>query len=296
MSSAASCTTTAACVKLPVSTGIRSVARLDQDRFVVHAPADNRSTTTWVVDSDGTVVKRLTGVQGVIASADGSRLVTVDSAGVLRVLDSSGQVLASRATGSPDTSLNGVFGPTVYFSRMDSSGQVTTRSWRTDTGTLADVTDGRFQAVDEGSGLALLYPNQDYDPANTCYGIYDLRAATARWWSCGSFAPSHFGAGGSVVVGPEVADGAGSTTFRIAKVGDGRIAMKVSLADGAWSPSWVGHDAKALVLTLLDRESPARQTLASCSSIAGTCTIDLDAVPVTTAQRDNMEWPIVPVG
>ncbi|HET8987080.1 MAG TPA: hypothetical protein VFN43_01095 [Humibacillus sp.] len=279
-------------VKLPVSTGIRSVAHLAGDRFVVHAPAENRATSTWVVGSNGAVIKRLTDVQDVVVSADGSRWVTVDGKGVLRLLDPSGVLLDSLATDSPNTTASGFFGETVYFTRLDDAGRVSTRAWRTDTGATADVTAGRFQAVHEGTGLALLYPNQDYDPSHTCYGIYDLRSAGVRWWSCGSFAPSHFGAGGAVVVGPEVADGAGATTFKMADVQEGRVVAKVSLTGGAWSPAWIGHDAKALVLTLLNRESPTRQTLAACSS-SGSCSIDLDAVAVTTAQRDIMEWPIV---
>ncbi|WP_404388731.1 hypothetical protein [Humibacillus xanthopallidus] len=278
-------------VKLPVSTDIRAVARLVDDRFVVHAPADTRSTTTWVVGSGGEIVKTLTDVQDVIASADGRRLVTVDRTGVLRLLDSSGEELESHAAGSPDTSASGIFGATVYFTRIDAGGRVSTRSWQTDTGAVADVTDGRFQSVQESVGLALLYPNQDYDPDNTCYAIFDLRTSSVRWWSCGSFAPSHFGDGGRVVVGPEVADGAGSTTFKMADVRDGRVVARVSLTDGAWSPAWSGRDGRALVLTLLDRESPGRQTLASCST--GACTIDLDAVPVSATQRDTMEWPVV---
>jgi hypothetical protein len=282
-------------VKLPVSTGIRSVAHLAGDRLLIYAPVQGRATSTWVVGRNGEVVKRLTDVQDLIASADGTRFVTVDGAGVLRLLDPSGGLVASVGTASPNTSASGFFGPTVFFTHLDASGAVSTRSWQTETGAIAEVTAGRFQAVHEGSGVALLYPNQSYDPGNTCYALYDLRSRAARWSSCGSFAPSGFGAGGGVVVGPEVADGAGATAFKMADVTDGRIVAKVSLTGGSWSPAWVGTDAKALVLTLLNRESPTRQTLASCSSGAGTCWIDLDAVPVTTSQRDSMEWPIVVV-
>lgn len=279
-------------VKLPVSTGIQSAARLAGDRLLVHAPADGRTTSTWVVGPGGEIVTRLSGVQDVRASADGTRFVTVDSAGLMHLLDPSGAVVASLATGSPNTSASGFDGSTVFFTRADAGGRVSTRAWSTDTGAVTDVTDGRFQAVDEDAGLALLYPNQGYDPANTCYGLFDLRSRSTRWWSCGSFAPSHFGAGGTVVVGPEVADGAGTTTFRMADVTAGRIVAKVRLASGSWSPAWVGADAKALVLTLLNRESPSRQTLASCSATAGTCWIDLAPVPVTASQRDTMAWPI----
>jgi hypothetical protein len=280
-------------LKLPVSTAIRSVAHLTDGRFLVHAPADGRTTSTWVIGPNGEVVKRLTDVQDVLASADGSRWVTVDSKGVLRLLDPSGVLLDSLSTASPNTSASGFYGKAVYFTALDAGGRVSTRSWQTDTGAVADVTAGRFQAVHEGTGVALLYPNQDYDPGNTCYGLYDLRSRAVRWWSCGSFAPSHFGAGGGVVVGPEVADGAGATTFKMAAVQDGQIVARVRLTGGAWSPGWMGHDAKALVLTVLNRESPTRQTLASCSNSAGTCWIDLDAVPVTSSQQDTMEWPIV---
>jgi hypothetical protein len=282
-------------VKLPVATGIQSVAHLADDRLLIHAPVQGRATSTWVVGRGGEVVKRLTDVQDVTASADGTRFTTVDSAGVIRLLDPSGALVASIGTASPNTSVSGFFGPTAFFTHLDASGAVSTRSWQTQTGAIAEVTAGRFQAVDEASGVALLYPNQGYDPANTCYALYDLRSRATRWSSCGSFAPSGFGAGGGVVVGPEVADGAGATTFKMADATDGRIVAKVRLTGGSWSPAWVGTDAKALVLTLLNRESPTRQTLASCSSGAGTCSIDLDAVPVTTSQRDSMEWPIVVV-
>ena len=276
---------------LPVSSGIQYLALLANDGVLVHAPAPGRSRPTYVLDSTGATVLRLADVQDIKANADGSRFTTVDGAGTIRLRDVAGRVLA---TLQADTNalVKGFLGDTVYYTVIDGAGRARTRAWDSGAGSTRDITSGSFQDVSEAQGLAILWPDQDYDPAHTCYGMYDLAAARVKWWSCGTFAPTHFGAGGSIVVGPEVADGAGTTGFKTARASDGRIEGRVTLTGGAWSPSWIGHDAKGLTFTLLDRESPTRQVLAACSLPDFGCTIDSEPASVSATQRDTFAWPM----
>jgi hypothetical protein len=279
---------------LPVSSGIQYLARLANGGLLVHAPANTRAQPTFVVDASGATVLRLGDVQDIRANADGSRFTTIDAAGTIRLRDPMGRVLATLRTGDTNASVRGFFADRVYYTVLaDGSGRGTTRSWDPASGDTRDVTAGRFQAVHEASGLAILVPDQAYDPDHTCYGMYDIAAGRVRWWSCGAFAPTAFGAGGTIVVGPEVADGPGTTRFRTASTRDGSVIGRVALTGGAWSPSWIGHDAKGLTFTLLNRESPTRQVLAACSLPNYGCSIDSAPATVTAAQRDSFMWPIV---
>jgi hypothetical protein len=279
--------------RLPVASGIQYLAMLAHDGVLVHAPAQGRTRSTYVIDANDAIVLRLSDVQDIKASADGSRFTTVDATGTIRLRDSRGAVIATLQTGDNNASVRGFFGGRVYYTVMaDGAGRGKTRSWDPGSGITRDVTAGRFQAVHEGRGLAILYPDQDYDPGHTCYGMYDLAAGRVSWWSCGSFAPTHFGGGGFFVVGPEVADGGGTTGFKSARTEDGRIDGQVTLTGGAWSPSWTADDAKGLTFTVLDRESPTRQALAACS-FPTPCSIDSLPASVAAAQWDTLDWPIV---
>ncbi|MGW5237581.1 hypothetical protein ACWEOW_01470 [Monashia sp. NPDC004114] len=278
--------------RLPVASGIQYLAMLAQDGVLVHAPAEGRTRPTYVIDSNDAIVLRLSDVQDIKASGDGSRFTTVDGTGRIRLRDARGAVLASLAVGDPNVTVRGFFGDAVYFVVVDGSGHSKTRAWDPASGSTRDVTSGSFVDISELKGLAILWPEQDYDPGHTCYGMFDLAAGRVNWWSCGSFAPTHFGAGGNIVVGPEVADGAGTTGFKSARTDDGRIEGRVTLTRGAWSPSWTADDAKGLTFTLLDREAPTRQALAACS-FPTACSIDSLPASVTAAQRDSYDWPIV---
>jgi hypothetical protein len=279
-------------LRLPVASGIRYLARLQGGGALVHAPVDGRPYSTYVVDPTGATLVRLKDVQDVRAKTDGSAFTTVDMLGTIHLYDSAGRQLSTFPTHDINAIVDGWHGDIVYHTGIEGD-TLKTYAWDTGTGTDRLVTSGRFQAVHDDSGLAILWPNQEYRPDHTCYGLFDLEAGRVRWWSCGTFAPTHFGAGGYTVVGPEVADGPGTTTFKVASTDDGSIRYRVSLVGGAWSPAWLGADAKELVLTLLDRESPTRQVLAACSGDKGRCSIDSAPVKVSTTARDAMDWPII---
>jgi hypothetical protein len=278
--------------RLPVSSGIQYLARLANDGVLVHAPAAGRTRPTYVLDSNDATVLRLSDVQDIKASEDGTRFTTVDGTGTIRLRDSRGAVTASLAVGDPNVTVRGFYGAVVYYVVVDGSGHSRTRAWDTGSGSTRDVTPGSFQDVSEPKGLAILWPDQEYNPQHTCYGMYNLVADRVAWWSCGAFAPTHFGAGGYIVVGPEVADGAGTTSFKSVRTEDGTVEGRVTLTGGAWSPSWIGHDAKGLTFTLLNREVPTRQVVAACA-FPTPCSIDSLPATVSAAQRDAFDWPIV---
>lgn len=278
-------------VQLPHADGIQYVARLDHGGVLLYAPAEGRTKPLVVVDESGTTLASFGDVQQVRASGDGTRFATVDPSGTIRLRDSRGDLVKSYATKDADAMVGGVLGDTVYFSRTDSDGEGTTFAWHTTTGTESQVTEGRITAVHAGSSMAIVWPSQDYDPDNTCHVVYDLKADQESYTSCGMFAPTHFTADGQFVVGPEVADGAGAASWKVARVSDAEIVLKVATA-GPWAGAWAGGDGDRLVVALLDKEAATKQVLASCSASTRTCTVDTDPVPVSAADRDAMSWPI----
>ncbi|GAA6526981.1 hypothetical protein [Intrasporangium sp. DVR] len=111
-------------------------------------------------------------------------------------------------------------------------------------------------------------------------------------WSCGEFAPSSFTGDGTMVLGPNVADGAGASNWKVASAEDGSILLTVAAEVGAWAPMWRGAGtAEAIVLTpLSDRDT--RQAITSCVVSTGECTTDLAPVPFSPADREAMQFPI----
>ena len=278
--------------RLPVSSGIQYLARLTGGRILVHAPAEGRRPTTVVGLSPADTVT-IDDVQSVVARADGSAFLTVDGAGTVSLRDASGTPTATLPTGDVNVTVDGWYADEVFYTLLNPDTTLRTRAWNPTTGRTRAVADGRFQAVDESRGLALLYPAQAYDPSNTCYAVLDLATGRTRFRSCGEFAPSHFAAGGTLVVGPTVADGPGAGAFKAASTEDGRVVLSVRAKGSAWSPAWRGADAgDPVVLAVLDAEAATEEAIVTCS-VEGSCTTRLAAAPVSAAQRDTFDWPIV---
>jgi len=278
-------------ITLPATTGLRTVARLAGGGVIMVSTTDEGVSTARFLDATGSEVARV-GSQSFTVNTDGSRVAITDAKGAVRLVDARGDVLASLTTGDAEARATGIWGTTVYIATIDAKGKSATLAWDT-TGTSTDkVVDGSFADVHEGRSLAILWPNQEYDPGNTCYGIFDLKAGAVNHWSCGEFAPTHFTGDGAMVVGPNVADGPGSSNWKVASADDGSILMTVAAPDGQWSPAWRGAgSADAIVVTpLSDRDT--RQTIASCVVSTGACTTDLAPVTVSREDADLMRFPI----
>lgn len=280
-------------VRLPVSTGIQYVARLEGGGVLVYAPAEGRAEPLIIVDAAGGVVARIADVQDVAVSKDGSRIATADGAGRLHLRDVRGEQLGSFDTRDRNVTVSGIFGGDVYYTATRETGAVVvTRVWRVATGASDGVTAGRVKDVVEGTSLALVWPNQDFDPENTCYSILDLRTGRTRYVSCGEFAPTQFTEDGSMVVGPNVADGPGSSRWKIASTKDGSILLNVVARSGNWAPSprAVGQDG--LAVELLQGERATRQAIVSCAVSSRSCTVDTDPLAVSAKEADSLQWPI----
>lgn len=279
-------------VNLPVARDIRFAARLEGGGVVVNAPGAGGAEPLSFVSPSGRVIASFADVQSIAVNDAGTRVVTADAKGTLRLRDAQGKLLNQLATKDPNAEVTGVLGPAVYFSRVDGTGTVTTHTWDTNAGREEPgILEGRIVDVSEARSLALVYPKQDYNPDKTCYEIVDLVNHLVRDRSCGAFAPSHFTGDGTVVVGPAVADGAGSRTWLVASSDDGSILLKVT-AGRAFAPSWRAAGKDALVVALVDPDRSRRQVIASCTVSAHDCTVDIDPVDVSAKQRDAMDWPI----
>lgn len=279
-------------VALPVSRGIQSVARLEGGRVLVVAPAQDRIEPAVIVDGAGRIVARLAGVRDAVVTDDGSRIATADSAGMLRLHDAGGKQLASLPTRDNATTLGGMLGVDVYYTTTDAQGVVRTRVWRSATGVSDDVIVGRIRDIDEGTSTAIVWPNQDFVPERTCYWLLELGPDTIRYVSCGEFAPIQFIAEGSMVVGPNVADGPGSSRWKLASTKDGSVLLRVVTPDG-FAPSSFGADTDALVVGLLNGEPSSRQAIASCTLSPRACTVDTDAVAISPQDANDNNWPII---
>lgn len=279
-------------VRLPVSTGLRGVARLANGGVLVHTATDEGVSTMRFLDASGVEVARAA-AQGLAVNADGSRVAATDSKGTIRIYDAQGDQRNALRTGDENARPSGQWGDILYYVTVDEKGRTSTRSWDTTGTSTAAVVAGSFAELHEGRSLAILWPNQDYDPGNTCYGIFDLKAGAVNHWSCGEFAPTHFTADGSMVVGPNVADGPGSSNFKVASADDGAILMTVAAPDGAWSPSWRGAGSADAIVVVPVSKRDTEQTIASCSVSTGTCSSDLEAVSVSSEDSAMMRYPIM---
>lgn len=279
-------------VPLPVSTGLRGVARLANGGVLVHTATDEGVSTIRFLDAAGVEVAKA-GAQGLTVNADGSRVAASDTKGTIRIYDAQGGQLAALRTGDDNARPSAQLGDVLYYVTVDEKGRSFTRSWDTTGTSTAAAVEGSFAGVHEGRSLAILWPNQDYDPGNRCYGIFDLKAGAVNHWSCGEFAPTHFTADGSMVVGPNVADGPGSSNFKVASADDGDILMTVAAPDGAWSPSWRGAGAADAIVVVPVSKRDTEQSIASCSVSTGTCSTDLEAVSITPEDSAMMRYPIM---
>lgn len=278
-------------VPLPVSTGVQYVARLVDGSVLVYAPTEGRAEPLIIVNGSGAVVARFADVQDVAVSDSGSRIATADASGTLRLRDVTGRSLASFATADPNVTVSGIVGDSVYYLRSGSKGWAT-RVWHSTTGKDAPLVSGRIRAIHEASSLAIVWPNQDFDPQHTCYSILDLKRGTTRYVSCGEFAPTHFTGDGSMVVGPNVADGPGASSWKVASAENGKILLRVVAPKGNWAPGPRGVGTDGLVVTLLEGEPVKRQVIASCTVSSRSCTVDSDSVAVSAKDADSMRWPI----
>lgn len=278
-------------VPLPVSTGVQYVARLVGGSVLVHAPTEGRAEPLIIVNGSGGVVARFADVQDVAVSDSGSRIATADASGTLRLREVTGKSIASFATADPNVTISGIVGDSVYYLRSGSKGWAT-RVWHSTTGKDAALVSGRIRAIHEATSLAIVWPNQDFDPQHTCYSILDLKRGTTRYVSCGEFAPTQFTDDGSMVVGANVADGPGASRWKVASAANGKILLRVVAAKGTWAPSPRGGGTDGLVVTLLEGEPVKRQVIASCTVSSRSCTVDTDPVPVSATDADALRWPI----
>jgi hypothetical protein len=279
-------------VTLPTVTGLRSVARLAGDGVLIESSTDDGRATARFLDASGKEVAKATS-QGFTVNEDGSRVAITDTTGTIRIYDAQGNVSATLRTGDQNARATGLWGTVLYYATVEaSSGKSATRAWDTTGTSTRAVVDGSFADLHEGRGLAILWPNQDYDPGKTCYAVFDLKAEAVNYWSCGEFAPTQFTADGEMVFGPNVADGAGASNWKVASAADGSILMAVEAPDSVWAPDWRGvASADAVVMVPLS-EGDSRQSIASCVVSTGDCTTDLDPVAVTTEDAQMMRWPI----
>jgi hypothetical protein len=279
-------------ITLPTKDSLQLLARLDGGGVLVQAAPDDGMAPIQFLDASGAVVAVVDDAQDATVNATGARVVVADQTGSLRVYDPRGVLVANLDTGDENTRPTGIWGDIIYYSTVDASGKSFTRSWDvTGTATRA-VVEGSFAAIHEDRALAILWPNQDYDPGNNCYGIFDLKAGSANPLSCGQFAPSDFTADGTMVFGPEVADGAGSSNWRVASSEHHAVVMTVAAPKGVWAPSWSGAgSADAIVVAPLGKRD-TEQTIASCVVSTGECTTDLGPVTLSREDADMMRYPI----
>jgi hypothetical protein len=282
-------------VRLPVSGGVQDLqhlARLEGGGVLVFAPAKSAAQPLIIVDSSGGVVGRFADVKQVVVSDSGSRIATSDAAGTLRLRDVTGKSLASFATKDPNITLSGILGDSIYYYKTTSKGWAT-RVWHSATGKDAALVSGSIRDINETTGLAVVWPNQDFEPQHTCYSILDLRSIRARYVSCGEFAPMQFTADGSMVVGVYAADAGGSSRWKIASTKDGTILLRVLAAGGAVAPGPLGANVDGLTVALLNRENATQQAIASCTVAQRACTIDTEPVAVSPAASQNDNYPII---
>lgn len=289
---------------LPTKGRLDVLARLRGGGVVVREAMDPSATQASArpllfLDSSGQLVKSVRGevapvdaAQDVMvrANREGTRVAVVEPDRTFRLYDQNGTELARLAAQPGPVQLVGFDGGTVLFGSGDE--KIVTRAWDPSSGSVRRLPlgNGRIVDISPDRRLALFLPAQEYRPEHTCYGVLDLANDSMRFWSCGQFAPSHFSAEGNLLIGPEVADGMGSSALKVVNVDTGAVMLSIVL-DQAIAVDWRGADTDQDVVLGMGDESSSKETLVSCSVVDGTCAVVSPQRQLIAAQRDEMAWP-----
>lgn len=253
-------------VRLPYTSGYAEIWRLTGGGVLVR-PGFSVDTKASVLDGAGRTLTTFTSANRPLANAEGTRIVWLDAANVVHVLDAAGTEVARRAgLGMPSA----VSGDLVYASGGPEGS--TTTEWNTSTGSLRSF-PGRVHDVDASRGRALVMPPQDYDPSNTCYEVLDLKTAkpSTLWRSCGTFAPMAFSPNGTYILGTYTLDGAGPVSLAVASADNGRVLLGLTPnGTGAWSYR-MNADETAVVFSYLDTRV-GKEALVRCT-LDGECAV-----------------------
>ncbi len=251
-------------VPLPAKASIYDLFRLDHGGAFVRWNAETGGGSA-LVDASGKEIASLADYTSVVVSEDRTRMLAAGPIGVLRVLSSSGDVLAERKTPHVPGAL---LGDLAFAGAAEGPETLVwntrTGETRTIKGTVRDVNAQRRIAV-------VLEPQVVPNPSEVCYSILDVDTLDTRSRACGPVAPISFSPQGTYLLGTGTFDGGGPLSLDVMRVDDGRRVLRFDDSIGAWS--FRMNEAETAITVSASEggpEAPTNNALVRCD-LTGSC-------------------------